>query len=63
MAQARQIVEIVRALAQHRIVEALDAHAHLVLDALPRGFGSQPVRMASRMRGASLVVGEQAGPR
>ncbi len=57
----RQIVEVVRALAQDRIVEALHAHAQLVLHALDAGFRRQPGadRVAHALAPA-LVVGEEA---
>ena len=57
----RQIVKIMRPLAQDGIAQALDAQAGLVLDALHRGFRGQAgaYRIAHALAPA-LVIGEQA---
>jgi len=58
---ARQIVQIVQAFAQDRIVEALHPHPHFVLHALDGGFCGQsgPDRIAHALA-PTLVVREQA---
>ena len=57
----RQIVEIVRALAQDGIAQALHAQARFVLHALDRGFGGEAgAHRVAHALAPALVIGEQA---